>query len=46
MIATAFCDPEVGLSIAVTINKMAFALPGEGATEEICNAIRRELNAE
>ena len=44
--ATAFCDPEVGLSIAVTINKMAFALPGEGTTEEICNTIRRELNAE
>ncbi|MEO8540723.1 MAG: serine hydrolase domain-containing protein, partial [bacterium] len=30
--ATAFADPEVGLSIAVTINKMAFALPGQGAT--------------
>ena len=44
--ATAFSDPEVGLSIAVTINKMAFALPGQGATEEICNAIRKELNAE
>ncbi len=44
--ATAFCDPEVGLSIAVTINKMAFALPGQGTTEEICNAIRKELNAE
>lgn len=44
--ATAFCDPEVGLSIAVTINKMAFALPGQGTTEEICNAIRKELKAE
>ena len=44
--ATAFCDPEVGLSIAVTINKMAFALPGQGATEDICDAIRKELNAE
>lgn len=44
--ATAFADPEVGLSIAVTINKMAFALPGQGATEEICNLIRKELNAE
>jgi CubicO group peptidase (beta-lactamase class C family) len=44
--ATAFADPEVGLSIAVTINKMAFALPGQGATEEICNAIRKELGAE
>lgn len=44
--ATAFCDPEVGLSIAVTINKMAFALPGQGTTEEICNAVRKELNAE
>ena len=44
--ATAFADPEVGLSIAVTINKMAFGLPGEGATDEICNAIRKELGAE
>ena len=44
--ATAFADPEVGLSIAVTINKMAFGLPGEGATDEICAAIRKELRAE
>ena len=44
--ATAFADPDVGLSIAVTINKMAFGLPGEGATDEICNLIRKELDAE
>lgn len=41
--STAFCDPEVGLSVAVISNKMAFALPGEGATEEITNLIRAEL---
>jgi CubicO group peptidase (beta-lactamase class C family) len=44
--SNAFCDPEVGLSIAVTSNKMAFALPGEDATTEICNLIRKELQAE
>jgi hypothetical protein len=25
---------------------MAFVLPGEGTTEEICNTIRKELKAE
>jgi hypothetical protein len=25
---------------------LAFALPGEGTTEEICNTIRKELNVE
>jgi CubicO group peptidase (beta-lactamase class C family) len=41
--SVAFADPEAGLAIAVTINKMAFPLPGEGATLEICNLIREEL---
>jgi CubicO group peptidase (beta-lactamase class C family) len=38
-----FADPEVGLSIGVTINQMAYPLPGEGTTVEICNLIRAEL---
>jgi hypothetical protein len=41
--STAFADPDVGLSIAVTLNKMQMALQGEGPTSEICNLIRREL---
>ncbi len=41
--STAFADPEVGLSVAVTINKMQNSLQGEGPTFEICNAIREEL---
>jgi CubicO group peptidase (beta-lactamase class C family) len=37
-------DPEVGLSIAVTLNKMVFAMtPEENRTLEICNLIRTEL---
>lgn len=41
--STAFADPEVGLSIAVTLNKMQSSLQGEGPTYEICQAIRTEL---
>lgn len=39
----AFADPEVGLSIAVTINKMQSTLQAEGPTFEICELIRKEL---
>ena len=39
----AFADPEVGLSIAVTINKMQTTLQAEGPTFEICELIRNEL---
>lgn len=39
----AFADPEVGLSIAVTINKMMSTLQAEGPTYEICELIRNEL---
>ncbi len=39
----AFADPEVGLSIAVTINKMQSTLQAEGPTFEICELIRNEL---
>ncbi len=39
----AFADPEVGLSMAVTINKMQMSLQGEGPTFEICQLIREEL---
>ncbi len=39
----AFADPEVGLSIAVTINKMQTTLQAEGPTFEICELIRKEL---
>jgi CubicO group peptidase (beta-lactamase class C family) len=39
----AFADPEVGLSVAVTINKMQNSLQGEGPTLEICNFIREQL---
>ena len=38
-----FADPEVNLSIAVTLNKMEFAAPRTGRTLEICNLIRAEL---
>ncbi len=43
--STAFADPEVGLSIAITINKMQNSLQGEGPTLEICDLIRAELGA-
>ncbi len=39
----AFADPEAGLSVAVTLNKMQNSLQGEGPTFEICDAIRDEL---
>lgn len=41
--AVAFCDPEVGLAVGLTINKMQAALPGEGTTLEITDLIRKEL---
>jgi hypothetical protein len=41
--STAFADPEVGLSIAVTLNQMQMSLQGEGPTFEICDLIRRDL---
>ncbi len=41
--AVAFADPEVGLGVAVMINKMQAALPGEGTTLEITDLIRSEL---
>jgi CubicO group peptidase (beta-lactamase class C family) len=40
----AFADPEIGLSIAVTLNQMQpAAMQGEGVTLEICELIRNEL---
>ena len=39
----AFADPEVGLSVAVTINKMLSTLTAEGPTFEICQLIREDL---
>ena len=39
----AFADPEAGLAVALTINKMQYPLPGEGTTLEICDLIRLEL---
>ncbi|MEX2236482.1 MAG: serine hydrolase domain-containing protein [Dehalococcoidia bacterium] len=41
--STAFADPDVGLGIAVTINKMQNTLQAEGPTFEVCEAIREEL---
>ncbi|MGE5594912.1 MAG: serine hydrolase domain-containing protein [Hyphomicrobiales bacterium] len=41
--STAFADPETGLSIAVTLNKMQNSLQGEGPTFAICDFIRKEL---
>ena len=42
--STGFADPEVGLSIGVTLNKMMFSVsPEENRTLEICELIRREL---
>ncbi len=41
--STAFADPAVGLSIAVTINKMQSTLQAEGPTFEVCELIRNEL---
>lgn len=39
----AFADPEVGLGVAVTINKMQSTLQAEGPTFELCELIRTEL---
>jgi len=39
----AFADPEVGLAVAITSNKMQFPLPGEGPNLELCQLIRRVL---
>ena len=39
----AFADPEVGLSVAVTINKMQTTLQAEGPAFELCELIRNEL---
>lgn len=44
--SVAFADPDAGLAVAVTINKMQSPLPGEGTTLEICDLIRKELHAE
>jgi CubicO group peptidase (beta-lactamase class C family) len=44
--SVAFADPEAGLAVALTVNKMQYPLPGEGTTMEICDLIRRELGAE
>lgn len=42
-----FADPEVGLSVAVTLNKMMWTLdPSENRTLEICELIRKELGVE
>lgn len=41
--SVAFADPEAGLAIAVTLNKMTAPAPGEGVTLEICDLIRGEL---
>lgn len=38
-----FADPEARLAIAVTLNKMEFAAPGQGRAQEICDLIRKEL---
>jgi len=38
-----FADPDAGLAIGVTLNKMEWALPGMGRTQEICDLIRAEL---
>src|SRR5581483_9114144 len=41
--STAFADPEAGLAVAVTINKMQMTLQAEGPTFAICQLIRQEL---
>ena len=35
-----FADPEIGLGVGLTINKMAYPMPGEGTTLGICDLIR------
>lgn len=39
----AFADPEVGLAVAVTINKMQLSLAAEGPTQQICDLVRAGL---
>jgi CubicO group peptidase (beta-lactamase class C family) len=41
--SVAFCDPEAGLSVGLTMTKMQFGLPGQGPNQEICDLIRSEL---
>lgn len=38
--AMGFADPESGLAVGVAVNKMAYPLPGEGTTQEICDLLR------
>ncbi len=40
-----FADPEIGLGVGLTINKMAYPMPGEGTTLEICDLIRSLVSA-
>ncbi len=35
-----FADPEIGLGMAVTLNKMNYPDPGTGVTLEICDLVR------
>jgi CubicO group peptidase (beta-lactamase class C family) len=41
--SVAFADPEVGMSVAVTLNKMLNSLQAEGPATQIANLIRSEL---
>lgn len=41
--SAAWADPDAGLSIAVTLNKMQQGLMGVGVTGEVANLIREEL---
>jgi CubicO group peptidase (beta-lactamase class C family) len=40
-----FADPVTGLAVAVVVNKMAYPLPGEGTTQEICDLVRQLADA-
>ena len=45
--AVGFADPEVGLSVAVTLNKMMWTMdPSQNRTLEICELIRKDLGIE
>jgi CubicO group peptidase (beta-lactamase class C family) len=44
--SVAFADPEVGLAVAVTLNKMELAKPGKDRALEICDLIRKELGVD
>ena len=35
-----FADPEIGLGVGVTLNKMSYPDPGHGVTLEICDLLR------